>query len=249
MTRFILFLNSFLILCSSIQSQDLKLGDIQKLIDDIVISKNFQGNIKMILPLVDNIQVVVVEIGYREYPGILLIKKDSKTNTWKRSFECLSPGIQEKPSGLLDWHTKGLGVDFIAGRDSIYTFDSKIIQSLIESSIKRKGSVIIPYQNFIHMNTSDSKVQKKFTPYTIDKTHYLDFANSLTNNKYKSYPSKECIMFDTPKIVDCKFFKEKNKYKISVNTDNNQTWNYEFDDIDSNFKYLINKKIEVSNSR
>lgn len=229
--------------CSNSQQLDLKI--IQGFADGLVISKEFTAKVSKTLPIIDDLQVVVLEQSYREFPSIILIKKDSKSSKWIRVFECLSPGIQDNPSGLLDWHTIGCGVDFEVNNDSIYLFHSKVVTSLIESSIDIKGGVIIAYQNFIHINTSDSTKQKSFEPYTIDKTQYYDFANDLMDNRFKGYPPKECIMFDSPKIVDCSFQKENGLYKITASTNNKQIWIYTFKGIDSDFRYLIDKKIEV----
>jgi len=133
--------------------------------------------------------------------------------------------------------------------DSIYSFHSKIITSLIESSLDKKGGVIIAYQNFIHMNTSDSIEEKSFEPYTIDKTKYYEFANDLLDFRNKGYPLKECVMFDSPKVSDCSFKKENGLYKITAFTNNKQVWIYTFEGVDLNYKYLIDKKIEVKKTR
>lgn len=245
MIRCSLIIGFLMILNSCSNSQQLDTIIIQGFADNLLIAKGFNAKISKTLPIIDYLQVVVIEPSYREFPSIILIKKDSKNNKWIRVFECLSPGIQDNPSGLLDWHTKGCGVDFQVNKDSIYSFHSKTVTSLIESSIDKKGGVIIAYQNFIHMNTSDSTEQKSFEPYTIDKTKYYDFANDLMDNRYKGYSPKECIMFDSPKIVDCIFQKDKGLYKITAFTNNNQVWIYTFAGVDSDYKYLVDKKIEV----
>lgn len=234
-------------LCSNAQQFDTKI--VQGFADNLLTAKGFNAKISKTLPMIDDLGVVVLEQPYREFPSIILIKKDSQSNKWIRVFECLSPGIQDNPSGLLDWHTKGCGVDFEVNKDSIYSFHGKIVTSLIESSLDKKGGVIIAYQNFIHMNTSDSTEKKSFDPYTIDKTKYYDFANDLLEDRYKGYPSKECIMFDSPKVADCSFKKENGLYKITAFTNNNQVWVYTFGGVDSNSKYLIDKKIEVKKTR
>ena len=229
-------------------SQQLDKEVIQVFANNLLISKAYNAKIKIVSPIVDDIQVVVLESSYREFPNVFLLKKDSK-GKWNRVFECLSPGIQDKPSGLFDWHTKGCGVDFEVNKVSVYEFHSKVINALIESSLDKKGGVIIAYQNFIHMNTADSSEQKSFEPYTIDKTKYYDFANKLMDNKYVNYSAKECIMFDTPQIIGCSFEKDNDQYKLVTQTNNNQTWIYTFKNIDSEMKYLIAKKIEVKNTR
>jgi hypothetical protein len=243
----LLILLMFFSSCS--HSQELKINEIQNIANEILISKNFHVNINTVLPIIDEIQVVVLDLPYREFPSIILITKDSKTNKWKRIFECLSPGIQDNPSGLLDWHVKGSGVDFQTDSITIYSFHSRVVTNFVESIIKDKGGVIIPYQNFIHMHTADSLKSTTFSPYTIDKTCYYDFANILMENKYKNYQANDCMMFDSPKILKCSFTKVNNKYSIRAITNNSQIWLYTFDGIDSNYMYLLNKKIEVTNSR
>lgn len=229
------------------KSQQLDKEVIQGFANNLLISKAYNAKINKTLPIVDNIQVVVLEPSYREFPSVILLKKDSR-GKWNRVFECLSPGIQDMPSGLLDWHTKGCGVDFEVNNDSVYEFHSEVVNALIESSLDKKGGVIIAYQNFIHMNTADSSEQKYFEPYTIDKTNYYDFANKLMDNKYENYSAKECIMFDTPQTIDCSFENDNGEYKLITKTNNNQTWIYTFKNIDSELKYLIDKKIEVKNT-
>jgi hypothetical protein len=249
MIRYSLIFSFLMILNSCYNSREIDTKAIQEFSNNLIIAKGFNAKITKILPILDDLEVVVIEKPYREYPSIIVIKKDPQSSKWVRVFECLSPGIQDNPSGLLDWHTKGCGVDFEVDKESVYSFHSKIVTSLIESSLDKKGSVIIAYQNFIHMNTSDSTEQKSFEPYTIDKTMYYDFANDLMDNRYKGYSSKECIMFDSPKITDCSFTKEDGLFKISAVTNNHQIWIYTFDGVNNNFRFLTNKKIEVKKAR
>lgn len=243
--RTLILIALLLILNFYSHSQELNKEQIQLYANDLLISKGYQVKINKILPVVKDVQIAVLEIPYREYPSIIIFNRDLKTNKWSLVFECLSPGIQDYPSGLLDWHTLGLGVDFIANDDTIVYFSSKVVKSLIESSIKKNTGLIIPYQKFFHMNIADSLNQRNFQPYVIDKTKYSDLANALFKNKYDTYPSNECIMFDSPRITDCKFSFESGRYVIDVTTDNLQSWTYTFDGIDSENKYLINKKISV----
>ena len=230
------------------KSQQLDKEVIQILANNLLLSNTYSAKIKKILPIVDDIQVVVLEPSYREFPSIILLKKNS-IGKWNRVFECLSPGIQDNNSGLLDWHTIGCGIDLTVDEVSVYEFHSKVVYAMIESSIDKNGGVIIAYQNFIHINVVDSSEQKSFDSYTIDKTKYYDFANKLMDNKYKNYPAKECTMFDMPKIIDCSFKKDNGEYKLISITNNNQTWIYTFKNIDSELKYLIDKKIEVKKTQ
>ncbi|MGZ3813215.1 MAG: hypothetical protein ACXVB0_00410 [Mucilaginibacter sp.] len=225
-------------------SQNLNNEQIQSIANKLLISNKYKVHIKKVLPIVNDIQVVVLDLPYREFPGIILISKNKATGKWERTFECLSPGIQDKPSGLLDWHTKGEGVDFMIDNVKIYSFEDKKIKAVVETSIKKDGPVVIPYQYFIHMNTASSN-PPGYAPYTIDKTQYFDLANILFDDLYKGYPQKECTMFDTPAIQDCEFTFNNNSYTITATTSSNQVWTYTFEGIDGQNRYLLNKKIAV----
>jgi hypothetical protein len=225
--------------------QDLTKSQIQLVANNMLISKKYHVNIKKILPSINNVEIVLLDIPYREFPSIIILNKDKVTNKWVRVFECLGPGIQDKRSGLLDWHTVKVGVDFEIDGMKTYDFQNKKVRAMVESSMKVKGTVIIPYQNFIHMHTSDGPNSPAFTRYTIDKTQYRDLANLLFDDRYKDYPSQECTMFDSPAIVDCEFRYENNLYILTATTDTKQIWTYTFDGIDDKNRYLLNKKTTV----
>ena len=245
MKRLIFMLCVFLAISSCSQSNELKTIEIQKIADNLLISTKFNVKIQQILPVIDDIQVVVLEMPYREFPSVILIKKDIKTNKWIRTFECLSPGIQPQKSDLLDWHSEKCGVDFTTDKETNYSFQDQKMRKLIESTMDKNQGVFILYQNFIHLNTSDSINTKHFDAYTIDKTLYFDFANDLFENEYKKYPKDNCMMYDTPKIIDCKFEKNNGIYEILCKTDNSQLWVYSFKGIDNSYRYLLDKKINV----
>ncbi len=227
--------------------QELNKVQIQQIANNLLLSDKFRVKIKKVLPSQNGIQVVLLDIPYREYPSIIIITENKTTKKWDRTFECLSPGIQDKTSALLDWHTTGEGVDFTIDSIKRYDFNNSKVRAMAESSIKMKGGVIIPYQQFIHMNTGSDHGPSAFVPYTMDKTQYFDFANLLFNNRYKDYPTTECMMFDTPAINDCTFEVRNNLYVITATTGNNQIWTYTFTGIDSKQRYLLNKKITVQN--
>lgn len=226
-------------------SQNLKIEEIKKFADELIISKEFKTHVIKTVPSIDNIQIALLEMPYREFPSIIILKWNEKDKKWIRTFECLSPGIQNNPSGLLDWHTKSCGIDFTTNDTEIYHFTDKVVTAMVESTLEKRGSVFIPYQNFFHMNTADSLGQKDFEPYTIDKTEYLDFANKLFENKYNDYPTNQCMMFDTPKTSEITFRKVNGLYEIHAFTNNSQEWIYTFDGVDDNYRYLTNKKIVV----
>jgi hypothetical protein len=225
--------------------QELTKQQIQMVANNLLISKKYHVKIKKVLPPINGVDVVLLDIPYREFPSIVILTKDKSDDKWNRVFECLSPGIQEKPSGLLDWHTVKVGVDFMIDGMKTYDFKNEKVRAMVESSIKIKGGVIIPYQNFIHMHTSNSPNSPDFVPYTIDKTQYFDLANLLFDDRYKDYPNGTCTMFDTPAIIECEFIFENNHYVIKATTDTKQIWTYTFEGIDEQNRYLIDKKVTV----
>ena len=213
----------------------------------MLISKNYHVNIKKIPPPVNGIFVVVVGLPYREFPSVIILNRDTQMHRWERVFECLSPGIQNTSSGILDFHTKGIAADFALDKlTKNYVFGSEKVRKLVESSFDIKGEIIIPYQKFIHMQTADNANTADISPYTIDKTKYFDLANLLFDNVYRTYPIKQCLKYDTPLILDCKLEQKGNLYIITVKTDNNQLWVYTFKGVDAQNRYLIDKQITVS---
>ena len=216
---------------------------IQNIANQLLCSDTFKVNIKFIHPEIDGIIVVQLSTPHREFPSIILLTRQN--NKLNRTFECLGPGIQDKKSNLLDWHTKGLGVDFVAGDTKTTSFNDKVVKTIIESTFKQKRTVIIPYQQFFHMNIQDSTAVIELSPYTIDKTQYQQLANQITNKLFDTYPNDQCIMYDTPEIVKTSFSKTDSSYVISAETNNAQIWTYTFDGIDKKNQYLLNKVISV----
>lgn len=232
---------SIIISCSN--KDGLNKKEIQKKADLMLITNKFQINIKSISPVVNDLQIALVDLPYREFPSVLIFKRVN-SKEWLRTFECLSPGIQYKESGLLDWHNKGLGIDYQLNDDTII-FTDENVRSLLNSKESSK-TVTIPYQHFLHMHMVDSIDFRTFEPYTIDKTKYYYFANELFNNMYKD-SIKNCSMYDSPSIVDCSLDFKNEEYIIKAQTNNNQLWTYSFSGIDSNNKFLLNKKISIKN--
>lgn len=215
----------------------------QSIATGLLISKNYTASVKKILPPINNIQAIVLNVPYREYPGIVLVHKVA--DKWQIVFEAFGPGIQDKKSNLLDWHIKKTGTDFSFENKSLNDFQDKQVRAAIELSFKKDDVVLIPYQHFFHLNTAENLNPRKHTAYTIDKTRYFYFANILFDGRYNKYPKNECIMFDTPQIQDCSFTFTNNLYKIVARTTNGQVWIYSFSGIDADGKYLIDKKINV----
>ncbi|HZX72854.1 MAG TPA: hypothetical protein VFE57_00420, partial [Cyclobacteriaceae bacterium] len=164
-----------LLVALSSYSQDLSKDQIQHLADTMLMSPNYKIKIKKILPAINNMQVALVELPYREFPSILLFSKNPTTNKWTRIFEGLSPGIQEAKTDLYNWHkeTPSLGRDF-ATKDTASNFSGERVKQLIDAVSMQKG-IIIPYQNFLHLHTISDPKSQTFAAYTIDKTKYRNF--------------------------------------------------------------------------
>lgn len=226
-------------------SRQLSIDQVKLLADKMLISNKYSINVKKMSEVKNDVQIALVDLPYREFPNIIIFKFDKDKNEWVRILEGLCSGIQDNPSGLLDWHTIGTGIDFKINDDTIFNLDDKKVRVMIDAMNDSKG-ILIPYQNFLHMHTGDSAENKVFEPYTIDKSKYYDFANQLFNNRYATYPKEECTMFDSPKTLDFEFNFVDGKYVIKATTDNKQIWTYTFTGVDSNNKYLVDKQISVS---
>jgi hypothetical protein len=241
---FMLTLASF-----SVYSQDLTKDQIQHLADTMLISSSYKISVKKILPAVNNIQVALVELPYREFPSILVFSKNPTTNKWTRVLEGLSPGIQESASDMYDWHkvSPSLGKDF-ATKDTANNFSSNRVVQLVDA-VGFQKAVIIPYQNFFHYHTLGDPKSQPFAPYTIDKTKYRNFGNLLFKNRFDAYPKMDCGIYNSPGIDDVSFEFKDNKYILVAKTDNKQQWTYTFDKVDGDVKYLVNKTIAVEKAK
>jgi hypothetical protein len=229
-------------------SSELNRKEIEAAINEMLISDEFSIVVKKIFVPLNDVQLVYLDPPYREFPSIIIFKKKPDASEWVRTIECLSPGIQAGGSKLKDWHTEGLAADFTVGGNNLLFFDSDIVKFVIETFLAETGSFIVPYRHFFHMHTAASAIGKKSKPYTIDKTGYFDFANHLFAGKYKNLPFSECTMYDTPYIVECEFYMERGKYTVKARTSNGQIWIYRFSGVDEDYKYLLDKEIEVKNT-
>lgn len=232
-----------MLVAASAYSQDLSQDRIQHLADTMLISPAYKIKIKKILPQTNNLQAVLVELPYREFPSIILLSKNPATNTWTRVFEGLSPGIQEEPTGLYNWDKAGLGKDF-STKDTANNFSGERVRQLIDA-VSVKKSVIIPYQNFLHFYSSGDPNSQEFAGYTVDKTSYRNFANRLFKNKSDVFAKKDCSVYNTPTITDATLEFKNNQYILIAKTDNKQLWTYTFDKVDNEAKFLVNKSIRV----
>jgi hypothetical protein len=243
MRRFNKLLGILLSLCFLVVSVNAATPDslnnkkVKQKIDPLLASKEYKYKIVKISDPFNDIIAVFINPSCRDFPNVIFFSYDQSSNDYKRVYEGLGIGIQDEPSGKVDFHTLGLGMDMKFDKDT-NDFESEPVRKMIELGNK-SGFVVIPYQNFIHMQGGS----KEF--YTIDKTKYRDFALKLIGDVYDKYPKDTCIMFDTPNLIDAQFIYDNGKYIVTGKTDNNQLWTITFDGVDTDNKYLLNKKIEV----
>ena len=233
----------------SISGQDLTNDQIQHLADTMLISSTYKVKIKKVSPSVNNMQLAVVDLPYREFPSILLFSKNAATNKWTRVFEALSPGIQDGSNDLFNWEkvNPSLGKDF-SSTDTANTFSSVRVKQLVDAAGFQKA-VIIPYQNFFHLHSSGDPKSQPFAAYTIDKTKYRNFGNQLFKNRFDVYPKKDCSVYNSPAIEDASLEFKDNKFVVIAKTENKQRWTYTFDKVDADSKYLENKTIVVEKAK
>jgi hypothetical protein len=221
-------------------SNSLDIDKVKTAIDPLLVSNEFTYEIVKVSEPINNIVAVFINPSCRDFPNVIFFSYDQNSNDYNRVYEGLSIGIQDKQSGKTDLHTLGLGIDMLINNGGSNNFESKTIRKMIELGNKT-GFDVIPYQDFNHLQSANTEF------YTIDKTKYRDFALKLIGNVYKKYPKETCVMFDTPNLLDVQFINDKGKYVITSKTDNNQFWTITFDGVDTDNKYLLNKKIEVKN--
>jgi hypothetical protein len=210
------------------------LREVQTAIDDMLLptTQNFTYKILSVSAPVKNFVAVAIDPPYREFPNIVLFTYVE--NKWQRVFETLSVGVQVERSAFVDLHTKGLGVDFMLGKQTEYSFQDPTVRKLIE-----QDSIIIPYKNFIHMHLAGS------SKYVIDKTGLYDLANQLFTGDYAQYPTTNCMAYDLSRITSTEFTAVGNTYTVTAKTDNGQLWQVSFEGLEEDRQYLKNKKIVV----
>jgi hypothetical protein len=234
-----------------VYGQDLTKDQIQHLADTMLMSSSYKVKVKKLLPAVNNVQVAVVELPYREFPSVILFSKNATTNKWTRVFEALSPGIQDSGSDLYSWHkvVPSPGKDIATKDTAANNFSGERVKQLIDAVSVGQG-IFIPYQNFFHVHMMKGEpTSQPFAAYTIDKTRYRNFGNQLFNNKYDTYPKVDCSNYNSPGINDVTFDTKDNKYVLVARTDNKQQWTYTFDKVDDEGKYLVNKTIVVEKTK
>lgn len=222
--------------------QELSKTIIQHEADTMLISTDFTTVvIKHISPEVNGFHIALIESPYREFPSILIFHYDSASG-WRRVYEGLDPGIQPTPNDLYEWHSSGAGIDFTT-TDSLNSFQGTRIEQLIQSTNER-GAIMIPYETFLHVMVAEPGKMKNHTSYAIDKTQYLSFARQLFDESYS--PDTNCRHFYTPEIADATLQYEDDRFVVTALTTNGQKWIYQFEGVDTDFKFLTNKRISVT---
>ena len=112
---------------SLILAQNLSKEDVKDFARKMLISSKYDIDVIKISETRNNIRVALIKLPYREFPDLLIFKYESENRKWVRIFEGLCPGIQDNPSGLLDWHTIKTGIDFKINSDTIYDFNNKTV--------------------------------------------------------------------------------------------------------------------------
>lgn len=227
----------FISIGMSFGSDSIDIEKIKTKIDLLFASEDLQYEIIKISEPQNNVLAVFLNPTCRDFPNVIFFCFDQNLNDYYRVYEGLSVGIQDKPSGKVDLHTLGLGIDMVIDGGTS-KFKNESVQKMFEIG-NRSSFVVIPYQGFIHMHSKNTEF------YTIDKTSYYDFALKLIGNVYRKYPKNSCLVFDTPNLTEADFKFDNGKYTVICKTDNKQLWTICFDGIDQNNRFLVNKKIEV----
>lgn len=189
----------------------------------------------------NNVCAVAIDPPYREFPNVLLFNFDSQNGKYVRVFEGLSFGIQDGPSGKLDLHTIGMGIDAVIS-ETQNQFSDANLQRMIELS-DETGMVVIPYHDFIHLQGPNPNPAEKL--YTIDKTKFYDLAVKLIGPVYQKYRPRECAMYDLPDLNDLELAYRDGTYIITGVTGNRQQWQVTFTGIDGENRFLLDKKVEA----
>lgn len=237
MKKLFLLLSLLFALSSSIEKPSLNI--INNEINNMIFqtTRNMTYEILAVSAPKNDLVAVAIEPPYREFPNIIIFKYIN--NSWQRTYETFSVGIEDVPSLHLDLHTLGNALDLTIGEKTNYFFDNET-KTIIEKA--NNESILIPYKNFLHMHLAGK------SPYIIDKTNFYDLANQLFDNRYAQYEKNTCIMYDLPKITEMNFSEDKGIYTVSVHTDNGQFWEILFEGIDPTNKYFLNKTIHVKKS-
>ncbi len=191
---------------------------------------------------INNLCAVAVNPPYREFPNVFIFKYDIESGRYIRVFEGLCLGLQDEPSGILDLHTVGMGIDTILNdkNDEKVSFDSDTLRKFIELSAGT-GMVAIPYQEFVHLQ-GPTDIKRS---YIIDKTNFYDLALKLFGDVYQNYPRQDCTMYDMPDLTDLQLSYQDGSYLITGITANRQKWEVSFSGIDSDKNFLLQKKVNA----
>lgn len=187
-----------------------------------------------------NVCAVAIDPPYREFPNVLLFNFDTESGKYVRVFEGLCFGIQDSLSGKLDLHTIGMGIDAIISENQ-NKFDDTNLRRMIELS-DETGMAVIPYYEFVHLQGPN---QNPARLYTIDKTKFSELAVKLIGPVYQKYQPQECAMYDMPSLKNLELAYRDGTYVVTGVTDNLQQWQVTFTGIDSDNRFLLDKKVEA----
>jgi hypothetical protein len=177
---------------------------------------------------------VSVSPPYREFPTIVLFRL-AQAGTWTRVFEALTPGVQAKPSRLLDLHATGQAFDFTVGEGSRVTPDS--IAKVVSVS-RNKQLATVAHAYFFHSHPAGLE------NYFVDRTATYDLARRLFPGEYDEYPRDKCTMFDVPALRRIVLRSEGERLVLTVETDNRQTWVIGWKGVDDR-GFLTGKTVEA----
>jgi hypothetical protein len=209
-------------------------------IDALLITGDYSYKILSVSEVTDNLIAVSLTPPYREFPNIILFKAGQGGSSLKRIYEAFSLGIQDEKSKLLDLHTVGNGIDFTFEKEDLASLTDTAVKTAI-ATFEKEGGAVVWYGNFFHGHFGQRTKQRYF----IDKSRYKIFAIELLGKRYNEYPAQECMMYDTPDLVDVKFFKRNDVYHIEGKTSNKQKWTVTFKGTDEQNKYFVQKAISV----
>src|SRR5262249_16338798 len=138
--------------------------------------------------------------------------------SWQRVFEGLIPGVQGKPTGLLDLHTQGKAMDLGIG-DEDQPITPEMIKKILAVS-KSNDLVMVAHAYFIHSHMKGPE------RYFVDRTATYALAKRLFPGEYDKYPRNECTMFDVPLTTGITLVEKGDGVRLEAQTANGQTWTF-----------------------
>jgi hypothetical protein len=177
---------------------------------------------------------VAVSPPYREFPTVVLFRA-GRDGAWTRVFEGLMPGVQSKPTGLLDLHTTGHAFDFTIDGPA----KSKPLDIVLSTGSKR-GLATVAHAYFFHAHPAGAD------NYFVDRTATYELARRLFPDEYDIYPRTECTMFDVPAIVRIDLASKDQRLVLTADTNNGQRWVITWTGVDDR-GLLTGKTVDASN--